>query len=252
MRRPIIGGNWKMNKTWKEALELVKGLVKEVGNYDFVEVVIFPPFVYLKEISKLIQETNIGLGAQNMFWEEEGAYTGEISARMLTDVGCSYVILGHSERREYFKESNQDINKKIKAALKFNLTPLLCVGEKLDERKKGIAEEVVESQVKGCLAGLEKAQIERIVLAYEPVWAIGTGETATPQQAQQMHRFIRKTLTQLFGEEVASSVRIQYGGSVKPGNIKDLMTEEDIDGALVGGASLSLDSFTKIVKYKEK
>jgi len=252
LRKPIIGGNWKMNKTLKEAVDLVEGLISEVGSYEPVEVVIFPPFTYLKEISEIVQGTGIVVGAQNMFWEEKGAYTGEISPRMLVDVGCRYVILGHSERRGHFKESDGDINRKIRAALKFGLTPLVCVGEKLEERKKGLAEEVVESQLKRCLSGLNQSQVERIVFAYEPVWAIGTGETATPQQAEQMHGFIRKILGELVGERVAHLVRIQYGGSVKPENIKDLMVEPDVDGALVGGASLILDSFVKIVKYKER
>ncbi len=251
MRKPIIGGNWKMNKTLKEAIDLAEELVLSLKDYDPVEVVIFPPFTCLHEVHKIVEGTSIGLGAQNMFWEEKGAYTGEISPSMLVDVGCSYVILGHSERRNYFKETDAEINKKIKAALKFDLTPVVCVGEKLEERKKGLAEKVVESQLKGCFSGLDPSQIERVVIAYEPVWAIGTGETATPEQAQKIHEFIRKVLRELAGEKVANSVRVKYGGSVKPDNIKDLMAEEDIDGALVGGASLNLDSFIKIVKYRE-
>jgi len=251
LRKPIIGGNWKMNKTLKEAIDLAEELVLSLKDYDPVEVVIFPPFTCLHEVHKIVEGTSIGLGAQNMFWEEKGAYTGEISPSMLVDVGCSYVILGHSERRNYFKETDAEINKKIKAALKFDLTPVVCVGEKLEERKKGLAEKVVESQLKGCFSGLDPSQIERVVIAYEPVWAIGTGETATPEQAQKIHEFIRKVLRELAGEKVANSVRVKYGGSVKPDNIKDLMAEEDIDGALVGGASLNLDSFIKIVKYRE-
>ena len=251
MRKPIIGGNWKMNKTLKEAIDLAEELVLSLKDYDPVEVVIFPPFTCLHEVHKIVEGTSIGLGAQNMFWEEKGAYTGEISPSMLVDVGCSYVILGHSERRNYFKETDAEINKKIKAALKFDLTPVVCVGEKLEERKKGLAEKVVESQLKGCFSELDSSQIEKVVIAYEPVWAIGTGETATPEQAQKMHEFIRKVLRELTGEEVANSVRVKYGGSVKPDNIKDLMAEEDVDGALVGGASLNLDSFIKIVKYRE-
>lgn len=251
MPKPIIGGNWKMNKTLREAVDLVEGLIEKIGSYQPVEVVIFPPFTYLNQISKILQGTGILIGAQNMFWEEKGAYTGEISPTMLVDVGCRYVILGHSERRGHFRETDEDINRKIKAALKFGLTPLVCVGEKLEERKKGLAEEVVESQLKGCLWGLDQSQVEHIVFAYEPVWAIGTGETATPEQAQNMHKFIRKILGKLVGERVAQLVPIQYGGSVRPDNIKELMAEPDIDGALVGGASLSLDSFTKIIKYRE-
>jgi len=251
LRRPIIGGNWKMNKTFSEAVDLVKKLTREIGSYDNVEVVIFPPFPYLQQIRDLLDGTCIGLGAQNMFWEEKGAYTGEVSPRMLVDVGCRYVILGHSERRGYFGETDDKINKKIKKALEFDLTPVVCVGEKLEERERGIEEKVVSSQVRGCLAGLNFSQIERIVLAYEPVWAIGTGKTATPDQAQKMHEFIRGVVGELADEKVAKSIRIQYGGSVKPDNIKSLMNEPDIDGALVGGASLIPESFIKIVKYGE-
>lgn len=251
MRKPIIGGNWKMNKTFTEAVELVKKLTSEIGSYKSVEVVIFPPFTYLQQIKNLLDGSCIGLGAQNMFWEEKGAYTGEISPRMLADVGCRYVILGHSERRGYFGETDDEINKKIKKALEFNLTPVVCVGERLEEREKGIEEKIVSSQVRGCLAGLSYSQIKSIVLAYEPVWAIGTGKTATPDQAQKMHSFIRGVIEELTDKEVAQSVRIQYGGSVKPDNIKSLMEEPDIDGALVGGASLIPESFVKIVKYGE-
>lgn len=249
MRKPIIGGNWKMNKTCREAEDFARELIPEVGRYKDVDTVIFPPFVYLKKMSSLFEGTKIAVGAQNMFWEEKGAYTGEVSPLMLVDVGCEYVVLGHSERRQYFKESDQNINKKIKVALKFDLFPLVCVGERLEERRKGLAEEVVESQLAKCFSDLDSSQISPVVIAYEPVWAIGTGETATPQQAQDMHHFIRKFLRGRFGEKRANSVRIQYGGSVKPDNIKELMAQPDIDGALVGGASLDAGSFVKIVKY---
>lgn len=252
MRKPIIGGNWKMNKTSGEAEKLVRGLVSDIGSYGDVEVAIFPPFPYLQRLSNLLTGTVIGLGAQNMFWEENGAYTGEVAPSMLVDVGCDYVILGHSERRQYFEEKDEGINKKIKKALEFDLTPILCIGEKLEERKKGEARTVVESQLRGCVADLDESQLNSIVIAYEPVWAIGTGETATPGQAEEMHEFIRGILKELAGEEVAESVRIQYGGSVKPENIKELMKQPDIDGALVGGASLTADSFSSIVKYKER
>ena len=251
MRKSIIGGNWKMNKTSKEVEELVKDLIQELGDYKGVDTVIFPPFIYLERVDSLLKGTSIALGAQNMFWEEKGAYTGEVSPLMLVDVGCRYVILGHSERRQHFGETDNWINKKIKTALRFGLTPVLCVGERLEERKSGRAEEIVSSQLKGCLSGINPSQVEKIVIAYEPVWAIGTGETATPHQAQQMHRFIRENLQEMFGESVANSVRIQYGGSVKPDNIKQLMQQQDVDGALVGGASLNAASFVKIVKYGE-
>jgi len=252
VRKPIIGGNWKMNKTSMEAENLVRKLILELNSYEDVETVVFPPFPYLQKVKTLLQGTGIAVGAQNMFWEEKGAYTGEVSPLMLVDVGCRYVILGHSERREYFGETDEKVNRKIKAALKFGLRPLVCIGEKLEERKKGLAEKVVESQLRGSLSGLNPSQISQIVIAYEPVWAIGTGETATPQQAQKMHKFIREILERICGEKIAQSVRIQYGGSVRPDNIRELMDQPDIDGALVGGASLDAISFVKIVKYGGK
>jgi len=252
VRKPIIGGNWKMNKTSMEAENLVRKLILELNSYEDVETVVFPPFPYLQKVKTLLQGTGIAVGAQNMFWEEKGAYTGEVSPLMLVDVGCRYVILGHSERREYFGETDEKVNRKIKAALRFGLRPLVCIGEKLEERKKGLAEKVVESQLRGSLSGLNPSQISQIVIAYEPVWAIGTGETATPQQAQKMHKFIREILERICGEKIAQSVRIQYGGSVRPDNIRELMDQPDIDGALVGGASLDAISFVKIVKYGGK
>jgi triosephosphate isomerase len=252
MRVPIVGGNWKMNKTIPEAVNAVEDLKTRLEDVEGVEIVIFPPFTTLKMIQGLLKATNIGLGAQNMYYEERGAYTGEISPLMLQDVGCRYVILGHSERRGYFGETNELINKKLKTALSFEFTPVICVGEKLEERKEGKAAEVVDSQVRNCLWGIGAKEAERVVIAYEPVWAIGTGETATPSQAEEMHRLIRGVLRELYGEGLANSVRIQYGGSVKPENIEDLMKEEDIDGALVGGASLNADSFAKIVKGSKR
>lgn len=251
MRKPVFGGNWKMNKTVKESMEVVKQLKEEIGDVRRVEVVIFPPFTSLWAVKKIIEDSRIGLGAQNMYWEEKGAYTGEVSPLMLLDAGCKYVILGHSERRQYYGETDAGVNRKIKAALSLGLIPVVCVGESLEERKAGRAEEVVESQVKKCLEGLDLPQAQKLIIAYEPVWAIGTGKIATPHQAQEMHSFIREILEQLWGKEISSSTRIQYGGSVKPENIKDLMRQPDIDGALVGGASLKIDSFVKIVKYEE-
>ncbi len=248
MRVPIVGGNWKMNKTINEAINTVEDLKTKLEGVEGVEIVIFPPFTALKMLQGLLQGSNIGLGAQNMYYEEKGAYTGEISPLMLQDVGCRYVILGHSERRGYFGETDELINKKLKTALSFEFTPVVCVGEKLEERKAGRATEIVEAQVRKCLQGIGPEEVKRVVIAYEPVWAIGTGETATPSQAGEMHRFIRKILKELYGEELANFIRIQYGGSVKPENIKGLMKEEDIDGALVGGASLNTESFAKIVK----
>ncbi len=251
MRKPVIGGNWKMNKTINEAVGLAQDLKLKIGEFKSVEVVIFPPFTALESVGRVLRGTKIGLGAQNMFWEEKGAYTGEVSPFMLLDVGCKYVILGHSERRGYFDEKDEGISKKLETALEKGLVPLVCVGERLKERKEGKAEKVVGSQLKGSLYKINAQDAEKIVIAYEPVWAIGTGETATPQQAQDMHHFIREILRGLFGEKVAQAIRIQYGGSVKPENIKDLMSKEDIDGALVGGASLEVKSFIQIVKYGE-
>ncbi len=251
MRKPIIGGNWKMNKTVSEAVKTAQDLKLKIGKFKSVEVVVFPPFTALEGVSKVLKGTEITLGAQNMFWEEEGAYTGEVSPLMLLDVGCKYVILGHSERRGYFGERDEEINKKLKVALNHGLVPLVCMGEKLRMRREGKAKQVVENQLRGCLCGISAQDIEKIVIAYEPVWAIGTGETATSEQAQDMHCFIREILGEWFGEKVAQAIRIQYGGSVKPENIKDLMNKEDIDGALVGGASLKAKSFTQIVRYGE-
>lgn len=248
MRTPIIGGNWKMNKTISEAINTIGDLKIKLEGVEGVETVVFPPFTALKMVQGLLKESNIGLGAQNMHYKEKGAYTGEISPVMLRDVGCEYVILGHSERRQYFEETNELINKKLKTALSYGLVPILCVGEKLEERKTGKATEVVENQLRGCLQEIGPEEMNNVVIAYEPVWAIGTGETATPSQAGEMHRFIRKILEKIYGEEITNSIRIQYGGSVKPENIKELMKEEDIDGALVGGASLKADTFAEIVK----
>lgn len=251
MRRPIFGGNWKMHKTLREAVDTVEQLIKEVEHLNEVEVVICPPFTALSAVGELVKGTGIALGAQNMHEEEKGAYTGEVSPSMLLDVGCEYVILGHSERRHCFGEKDNEINRKVKAALSFGLIPILCVGERLEERKAGEARKIVEAQLEKCLEGVNLENGERLVIAYEPVWAIGTGETATPEQAQEMHRFVRDILMELLGKEIALSIRIQYGGSVKPENIKGLMRQSDIDGALVGGASLDASSFARIIRYKE-
>jgi len=210
--------------------------------------VICPPFTNLTEVAKIVQGTNIGLSAQNIYWEDSGAYTGEISSPMLKELGCQYVIIGHSERRAYFGETNETVNKKIKAALAHNLTPIVCVGEVLEQRENGKTFDVVKDHVFRALEGILEADAKKIIIAYEPVWAIGTGKTATPEQAQEVHAFIRGLLKELYNEEVASAIRIQYGGSVKPDNAKDLLAKEDIDGALVGGASLKIDSFVKIIQ----
>jgi triosephosphate isomerase len=248
MRKPLIAGNWKMYKTINEAIELTTGIKRELLDFVDADIVVCPTFTCLNSVYEVIMDTVIRLGAQNLFWEKEGAYTGEISPIMLKDCGCEYVIIGHSERRKYFSETDQSVNKKIKAALEVGLIPIVCVGETLEEREAEKTIEVVENQLKGCFAELKDEDMLKLVIAYEPVWAIGTGKTATPQQAQEVHKFIRNWLAENFTSDVASSLRILYGGSVKPSNIKELMQEEDIDGALVGGASLEDKSFVEIVK----
>jgi triosephosphate isomerase len=247
-RKLLIAGNWKMNKTVAEALDLVQGLRRELAGAKEVDILVCPPFTALSEVSKAILDSNIRLGAQNMSENNAGAFTGEISAAMLREFSVRYVILGHSERRQFQKESDALIAKKALAAHAASLKPIVCVGETLAEREAGQAETVIGTQLKGSLAGLSKAQMEETVLAYEPVWAIGTGKTATTQQAQDIHAFMRKTLISLFDEATARRVRIQYGGSVKAANARELMSQPDVDGALVGGAALEVRSFSDIVK----
>ena len=248
-RKLIIAGNWKMNKTVAEALDLLKGLALELSSVKEVDIVVCPPFTALSEVSKAILSTrNIALGAQNMSEHNVGAYTGEIAAQMLKEFSVRYVILGHSERRTYQAETNELIAKKALAAHAASLKPIVCVGETLTEREAGRTEKVLETQVRGSLAGLTKEQMVETVLAYEPVWANGTGKTATAQQAQDTHAFIRAELAKMFDEAVARKVRIQYGGSVKPANARELMSLPDVDGALVGGAALEVRSFADIVK----
>jgi len=249
-RVPIIAGNWKMNRLTGEAVELAGQLVNNVGNISDREVVVCPTFTALAVVYETIKKSKISLGAQNMYIKPSGAFTGEISPAMLKDTGCKYVILGHSERRQYFKESDEFINQKLKSAFENKLIPIVCVGETLSERESGKQNEVVERQVKTCISGLDKSISSQVVLAYEPVWAIGTGKTATTQQAQDMHKFIRDLIKSVYGDAVAGSVRILYGGSVKPDNVDALMAQPDIDGGLIGGASLKADSFTRIVNYK--
>ena len=249
LRKPIIAGNWKMYKTTGEAMAMVNELSKSVTALTGVEIVVCPPFTALDAVIEVVRGTNIAVGAQNMHWETQGAFTGEISPVMLKEMGCKYVILGHSERREYFAETDEFVNKKTKAAFKYGLLPIVCVGEKLEQREQGITEQVVKSQVEGGLAGLENDQVGSLVVAYEPVWAIGTGKTASDDDAQQVIGFIRKVITGMFGQGLADKVRIQYGGSVKPDNISGLMQQPDIDGALVGGASLDAQTFAAIAKF---
>jgi triosephosphate isomerase len=248
MRTPIIAGNWKMYKTDKEAYELASSLKNRLKDVESVKVVLCPPFTALNSVKKGIESSSLFLGAQNMHWESEGAYTGEISAQMLLSLGCTFVILGHSERRIHFGETNETINKKLKKAIEVGLSPIVCVGEKLEEREAGKTEGIVEDHIKGAFEGLNSDEAKKVVIAYEPVWAIGTGKTATPKQANDVHRFIREKLKALYSEEVAETKNILYGGSVKPENSKELLNQVDIDGALVGGASLKSESFEKIVR----
>jgi len=249
MRKTIIAGNWKMYKTIKEAIELANGLKREFFKLDFaaVDVVLCPVFTALSEVAEVLTETDIGLGGQDVYWQDEGAFTGEVSPVMLKDAGCQYVIIGHSERRQFFAETNETVNKKIKAALKCGLTPIVCVGENLQERETSKTFKVIEDHINNGLADIGASDILKLVIAYEPVWAIGTGKTATPDQAQEVHKFIRDLLKKNYGQETADNVRIQYGGSVKPENITELMNKPDVDGALVGGASLKVESFSAIV-----
>jgi triosephosphate isomerase len=248
MRRTIIAGNWKMNTRATAAAELAKGVADAVGETPKVEVAVCPPSVYLSVVADVLAGSAVGLGAQNLYPADDGAFTGEINAAMLKDVNCRYVILGHSERRALLGETDAQVSEKLAAALAGNLVPIVCVGETLQDRENGKTEDVVGTQLRGSLAGLDEARAPGVVIAYEPVWAIGTGKTASPEQAEEVHAFIRKLLGELFSAEVADQIRIQYGGSVKPGNAKELLSQPNIDGALVGGASLKVDDFVAIIQ----
>jgi len=237
-----------MYKTIKEGQELVVALSRELYKIENVDIIVCPPYTSLAFLADALETSNIILGAQDVFWKEEGAFTGEVSCKMLKDAGCKFVIIGHSERRQYFGETNEAVNNKVKAALKEALTPIMCVGETLAEREKDLTFKILDNHLKGGLKDISAEQVEKIVIAYEPVWAIGTGKTATPEQAQEAHKYIRDTLGTMYSQDLASQVRIQYGGSVKPDNISDIMRQPDVDGALVGGASLQVDSFASIVK----
>jgi triosephosphate isomerase len=250
MRKPIIAGNWKMYKTINEAIELVNGLKRQLFELDSldIDIVLCPPYTALSCVAEVIAESNLQLGAQDAYWQDEGAFTGEVSCKMLKDAGAAYVIIGHSERRQFFHETNDTVNKKVKAVLAAGLTPIMCVGEMLAEREKGLTFKVLEDHVRGGLKDISGQDAVKVVIAYEPVWAIGTGKTATPEQAQEAHKYIRDLLVHIYQGEVAAAMRIQYGGSVKPDNAGELMQQADVDGALVGGASLKIDSFSEIVK----
>ncbi|OHE83001.1 MAG: triose-phosphate isomerase [Verrucomicrobia bacterium RIFCSPLOWO2_12_FULL_64_8] len=248
IRKKLIAGNWKMNKTAAEGAALAKEIVGEVGREPSVDILLCPPFTALESVARAIEGTAIKLGAQNMHPEKSGAYTGEVSAEMLRAMFCTHVILGHSERRAYFKETDAFINQKVRMALKNQLKPILCVGETLQEREAGSTLTVVQTQVEQGCAGVAKEQATNVVVAYEPVWAIGTGKVATTDQAQEVHAYIRSLLTKLYGEPIAQKVRILYGGSMKPANAPDLLAQKDIDGGLIGGASLESRSFVDLVK----
>ncbi len=252
MRKVIIAGNWKMNKNLQESMDLANSLKKELSGVKDIEMVLCPPFTSLGAVAEVIKGTGIKLGAQDCYWEKEGAFTGEVSIGMLKSVGCAYCIVGHSERRQFFGETNLTVNKKAKALLKEGVMPIVCVGEKLEERKADKAFDVVKDHVVNSLAGLSKEDMLKTVIAYEPVWAIGTGVNATKEQAQEIHKYIRGLLKEMYDAQVAEGVRIQYGGSVKPDNIKELISQGDVDGALVGGASLKSDSFSQIVRNSSK
>ncbi len=247
MRKKVIAGNWKMNNDINESQNLVSGIINGLGNDDQSDVIVCPPFTSLNDVYSLIKETKIKLGAQNMYHENSGAYTGEISAGMLKSVGCEYVILGHSERRTIFNETDETINKKIRKAIESGLNVIFCIGETLSQRENGTTNEVVRLQLIKGLQDISEEDFKSIIIAYEPVWAIGTGKTATPEQAQEVHSFIRNLIEENFSNGTAKAIIIQYGGSVKPDNAAELLSQPDIDGALVGGACLKSDSFLSII-----
>lgn len=247
-RKPFVAGNWKMNKSKFPARDLARGVVHAVRGIGDVDIAVAPTFVTLEQVGEVVRGTNVALAAQNMHWAENGAYTGEISPTMLCDFDCRYVILGHSERREHFLESDKLINEKVRSALSHELRPIVCVGESLDEREGGRTREKVDRQVRAALDGVSSGDIRAVTIAYEPIWAIGTGRTASPEQAQEVHAQIRSLVEALYDRDVAQALRIQYGGSVKPDNIAELIAQRDIDGALVGGASLDAESFAAIIR----
>jgi triosephosphate isomerase len=248
MRKPFIAGNWKMNKTAQEAEDLAKKIKENVGDFQKANILICPPYTSLSAAGQAIKDSLIELGAQNMHWENSGAFTGEVSPQMIKESGCKFIIVGHSERRKYFSETNQEVNKKIKAAISANLFPIVCIGETLEQREQKKEREAVEKQLKEGFDSLPEEDLEKVTVAYEPVWAIGTGKTASGEQAEEMHSFIREWFKNTYSLQTAEKLRLLYGGSVKPGNIKELISKENIDGALVGGASLKAEDFTEIIK----
>jgi triosephosphate isomerase len=249
MRKPVIAGNWKMFKTIGESVEFVKDLRARFAKVDHCEIVVAPPFTARRAVADVLRGSNIAVAAQDCHWDKEGAHTGDVSPAMLWDAGCTHVIIGHSERRHDHAETDEEVNKKLKAALAAQLLPIVCVGETLQEREAGDTQKVLERQFEGGFRRLTPPEISRIILAYEPVWAIGTGRTATPEMAAESHRVLRELVRKQFGDEAAIQLRILYGGSVKPDNVGGLMSQEEIDGALVGGASLKADSFSALVNF---
>ncbi len=250
MRKALIAGNWKMFKTEGEAVLFVEELAPRVADVEDREILVCPPYVYIYPLIHALVGSTVMVGAQNVFWEDQGAFTGEVSAPMIRSTGARFAIVGHSERRQYFSETDESVNRRLTACLKATIAPIVCVGESLQEREAGKTLDVVGSQLRVGLKNVPSHETAHLVIAYEPVWAIGTGRTATPQIAQEVHAFIRGVLRELFGESPAEAVRILYGGSVKPDNVDDLMAQEDIDGALVGGASLDVTSFERIIRYR--
>ncbi len=249
-RRPLIAGNWKMFKTCSEAVETARQLVKLTETVEETDIMIAPSFVSLVPVADIVKNTRVYSGAQDLFWEPEGAYTGQVSSSMLVSAGCKYVIIGHSERRQYFGETNETVNKKIVTAIEADLIPVMCIGETEKERESKETYSVLDKQLKKGLEGFSPGNLKTLVIAYEPVWAIGTGKTATSDEAQDVHGFLRANIEKSFGNVLANSIRILYGGSVKPDNISELMAMPDIDGALVGGASLDAETFSKIIHFK--
>ncbi|MBN1154350.1 triose-phosphate isomerase [candidate division KSB1 bacterium] len=252
MRRKFIAGNWKMNKTVPESVQFARDLVSEIETYTHHDILICVPFTALVPVHDVVKGSNVKLGAQNMHYADSGAYTGEISASMLETAGCDYVIIGHSERRQYFGETNEILNKKMLKVVQTALLPIFCVGEVLEQRKAGDTERVVEEQIRTGLQGLSASDLSKVTIAYEPVWAIGTGETATPDQAEEVHKHIRRVIKNLYDENIANTLRIQYGGSVNPSNTVELLQRADIDGALIGGASLKVESFVEMIKIADR
>ncbi len=251
-RNKVIAGNWKMYKTNSEAIQLANQIRIKTTDIKRTQMILCPPFTVLSVVSDVIKESPISLGAQNMYWEKEGAFTGEISAGMIKSAGANYVILGHSERRQYYGETDETVNKKVKYALDNGLKTIVCVGESLEQRESNITKKVVQKQIRGAFADLTVEDLSHIIVAYEPIWAIGTGKTASPEQAQEVHYEIRMLISEMYGEQAAGKIVIQYGGSVKPENAETLLSQPDIDGALVGGACLVAESFSSIIHTAEK